>query len=681
MTKTTLSILAKSALAAGLMASFTACQKPTDPVKPDTDPNPVVNGIPAGFSFATTDDVSFQIKTLDNADKPMRGIRLSVFSLPERELVFTGATGANGLLEMRHTIGKHITQLEITTDYPGLPNSRIVDLTTGKAVNLTLGGSAPVNAGGRLATNLSSQSLQELRAATNMPTLQVLGTWNNSGLPNYLELPNELISQAFRDDITTSLPERQALSASHRYLSSTAPTTLNITELADVWVTFVHEGAGYLNTLGFYTFDPANPPTSVSQIQNPTVIFPNASFYNSGGALYAGNKVKLGRFPAGTGIGFFILADAFRNGQVGNGLHRVFSHNNLNPETDASLRRHVVLLDDTKSNRFLLAFEDMRRDAGSDNDFNDAIYFVTSNPVTAIDPTGMPAMEEAKDTDNDGVIDVEDEYPTDPKRAFNVYTPSKTGWSTLVYEDQWPNYGDFDFNDLVMNYNFQEVTNAQNQIVDIKGKFRVKAIGASFRNGWGFELPVLASNVESTTGSQLSLNYTGLAANGVERNATKAIVVAFDNAFDKLQRSVNFANTVVGEPVRTGSTFNVNLTFTNAVSRSTLGSAPYNPFLIVNTNRGREVHLPNYRPTERATWSMLGTGADKSNPAQNIFYKDNSGLPWALHLPVDFDYPAETKSIIGTHLKFKTWAESGGSQFTDWYQNKTNYRNTGNIFR
>jgi hypothetical protein len=41
------------------------------------------------------------------------------------------------------------------------------------------------------------------------------------------------------------------------------------------------------------------------------------------------------------------------------------------------------------------------------------------------------------DTDNDGVADVDDEYPTDNKRAYNNRYPS-AGYGTLMYEDLWP---------------------------------------------------------------------------------------------------------------------------------------------------------------------------------------------------------------------------------------------------
>ena len=71
------------------------------------------------------------------------------------------------------------------------------------------------------------------------------------------------------------------------------------------------------------------------------------------------------------------------------------------------------------------------------------------------------------DTDNDGVIDSQDDYPNDPTAAYSIHTPSDTGWASLAFEDLWPSRGDYDFNDLVIDYRFTEVLNKKNKIVRI----------------------------------------------------------------------------------------------------------------------------------------------------------------------------------------------------------------------
>ncbi len=50
------------------------------------------------------------------------------------------------------------------------------------------------------------------------------------------------------------------------------------------------------------------------------------------------------------------------------------------------------------------------------------------------------------DTDGDGIID--DTYPNDDEKAFEVFTPSRYGNEAIAFEDLWFSYGHYDFNDL-----------------------------------------------------------------------------------------------------------------------------------------------------------------------------------------------------------------------------------------
>ena len=52
-----------------------------------------------------------------------------------------------------------------------------------------------------------------------------------------------------------------------------------------------------------------------------------------------------------------------------------------------------------------------------------------------------------------------------------------------------------------------------------------------------------------------------------------------------------------------------------------------------------------------------------------------------MEVPSSFQYPFETNDITKSYLKFGAWAESGGSQFTDWYLDKTGYRNSSLIYK
>ena len=266
------------------------------------------------------------------------------------------------------------------------------------------------------------------------------------------------------------------------------------------------------------------------------------------------------------------------------------------------------------------------------------------------------------DTDGDGVPDDQDDYPNDHDRAFNNYFPGENTWASLAFEDLWPAQGDYDFNDLVLKYNINQVTNASNNVVDIKADFQPIHNGASFINGFVFQLPVDATSVETVTGYNLTGSSITLNSNGTESGQTLANIVVFDQT----EPNIN-------------STLNVVVTFVTPVDPVTLGSAPYNPYLIIDEQIDKEVHLSDYAPTELANQSFFGTIDDNSDPAIGRYYKSATNLPWAINIVYDFVWPLESHEITQGYLKFGEWAESGGTDYPDWYKDLDGYRDNDNL--
>jgi len=212
-----------------------------------------------------------------------------------------------------------------------------------------------------------------------------LSDYDNQGVP--LDMVNTTISQSLVNNINASLPEGYPVpDYNPQYISSGVETDVMITELADVWVSFVGEGAGYKNVLGFYTYDLDNPPTTVPADEDITIIFPNVSAAGSGGGLITGDKMYLGLYPANTGIGWVLIANGWNGNGVGYGNWILYSNPSFNPEADPELQKHNVNLYDGNEQVVVLGFEDIRRDYSScDQDFNDALFLVTTNPYEAME--------------------------------------------------------------------------------------------------------------------------------------------------------------------------------------------------------------------------------------------------------------------------------------------------------
>ncbi len=633
------------------------------------------------FNFKTTKETSFSIKTLDFAGNVMPNVRVDIFTdyaENKGSLLSSGMTDQNGNMTISRELPSYYTEVILSTQFLGYPREVKVPVVNGM-VNYTYGG---------IVKNNKSTLGAMLTPKSTNANFSFLGSYNSIGVPSYL-LTNDVFDNQFLSNVNATLPEQRPVPTFNpQYITSGTETDVKLSEACDVWVTFVAEGAGWQNVLGYYTYNLNNPPTSASQISTIKIVLPNASMSNSGGGLNPGNKVKIGTFPAGTGIGWVLIANGWSNGTVTNGTHMVYSNPAFNPEANASLKRHNVFLYDQGRSLFLIGFEDMRRDMGSDNDFNDLVFYVKSNPITAIDNTNTPSViNTLPDTDGDGVSDPSDDYPNDPSKAFNNYYPSKTGMSTLAFEDLWPAKGDYDFNDIVVDYRFNQITNAQSKVVKIEGKLLLRATGASYRNGFGFELPIPAANVSSATGAQINDNFINIAANGMEANQNNAVFIAFDNAYN-IFKETNFVNingnaginTTIGGSTGKADTINLAINLLQPVSMSALGNPPYNPFMIVNKSRGMEVHLPNYANTSLANTSIFGTLDDNSNIPSSRYYKTANNLPWAINIAESFQYPVERVEIITAYSKFAAWAQSNGSLYPDWYQDKLDYRHTEYIY-
>ncbi len=306
------------------------------------------------------------------------------------------------------------------------------------------------------------------------------------------------------------------------------------------------------------------------------------------------------------------------------------------------------------------------------NDYtaNAAVYIdnvVVTGPVT--------------DADGDGVDDDLDDYPNDASRAFNVYYPNETDWGTLAFEDLWPGEGDYDFNDLVLDYHFKSVLNSSNQLVEFFMDYSTRAVGASLINGFGMMLGGDPSNVSSVTGYNMSEDYISLNANGTEQNQTNTVIFLFDNAFNSIGSSGSlFVNTKPDIPYVDPDTNQLVVTYGTPISTDITGTAPYNPFIVVDKTRGKEVHLAGEEPTDLVNNTLFGTWADDSNPATGKYYQTANNLPWAIDLPVSFAYPVEQVEILNAYNHFREWAESGGTSYDDWYEDETGYRNDENIY-
>ncbi|MCD6178759.1 MAG: LruC domain-containing protein [Bacteroidales bacterium] len=275
----------------------------------------------------------------------------------------------------------------------------------------------------------------------------------------------------------------------------------------------------------------------------------------------------------------------------------------------------------------------------------------------AVLPIEVEEIIEA-DSDNDGIIDIYDDYPNDAERATDVYTPSITGLGSYAFEDLWPYQGDYDFNDLIVNYRFLNVANSEGLVVETKMYFFVKNIGGSFHNGFGIELNIDKNLINQVTGHNLTEGIISMNGQGLENNQDKAVIIAFDNSHNIMDTNNGVMELIIS--------------YTQPVNPDAIGT--FNPFIFINGERGREVHLADFSPTTLADTSLFGSGDDNSNAASGSYYKNSNNLPWGINILYDFTMPVEKSPINKGYIKFVDWATSGGTEFDDWYSDIDDYR-------
>ncbi|MCV6589539.1 MAG: DUF4114 domain-containing protein [Marinobacterium sp.] len=257
------------------------------------------------------------------------------------------------------------------------------------------------------------------------------------------------LNQDLLDSIDLALPESTQVDAA--YLNPDYDPTVRLSQDAQLSVTFIDEGAGYRNSLGYFTFTDdafdgltfgdidANSSGVVDYdellaldgVTDSGLIFNNASTPNP---RSAGDTLVLGGgtatqdpdgtlnlsngtvFSAGTNMGFFLV----QNGWSGNHVKgigdnaspvMVYSTDLLNPENAASAtlgntadsaRHTAMMFADNPGDGLIIGFEDLHRTDNtqndfnyrSDNDFNDLVFVVNASPYTALSDTDVPTAND-----------------------------------------------------------------------------------------------------------------------------------------------------------------------------------------------------------------------------------------------------------------------------------------------
>ena len=252
------------------------------------------------------------------------------------------------------------------------------------------------------------------------------------------------------------------------------------------------------------------------------------------------------------------------------------------------------------------------------------------------------------DFDGDGVIDRYDDFPEDPETAFTSYFPS-SGKQVVAFEDLWPSYGDFDFNDLVMSNQAVITKDENSNLLQATFKVSIDAIGASIDNGIAM---MLYKENKTVFGDNIISEVSGDAT--IDPDNQNGIILTDDVFATTNDRYQNNGQGPMGTP----DTLYFTVTFNS-------NAEDFVPelYLFRTNDRGHEVHRSGFPQTATMNSSLFNTEDDAGD------FKSSTGLPWGMEIITEVAYknPIEKVDILEAYPQFELWATSEGTQNTTWY--------------
>jgi LruC domain-containing protein len=533
-----------------------------------------------------------------------------------------------------------------------------------------------------------------------------LGTWDsNSGVPNYL-IDKTNLTEEQRDLICTEQEMDELFSAVSQAIDSNKPcnieyrnhSDLTLEKASGVTITMLGGNTCWNSTLGYYYYMPGDEPKSTTDL-NIIMLFPNTqdgkwkrlkanqSFMGNIG-LQRGDAVQLmyyphiaeegenkledatTTFPAGIKIGFILKANGWAMQGEGFGIKNYTDSNRkynvwgtstnglsyCSPEPfgTAYVNEYKIPNEEglSRSAKFaynapngdqyaIIAFED----ACNDEDYDDVIFAL--KPINAFTP--LPKIEENRSV------------------TSGVY----------AFEDLWPKMGDYDMNDVVVDFKHEKVMSKSSN----ESKFKIYQEN--------FYLTTYQNYVTLTSGLAMKLmtkvKPSSIVMKKIAAGSNEAVEVEYtvekDHANTELGIKEGYVyyltNDVKGE---IGSTYILELNYSKGLTSSN-DLATVEPFIYRQEadDKQWEVHIPFEAPTGKMNFNYFGKDSDASDysdPNNLKYYVRDSDYPFAFFLSgITIDsfkntilrYQNERKEISILYPDFLEWSTSSGIEKTEWY--------------
>ena len=524
-----------------------------------------------------------------------------------------------------------------------------------------------------------------------------LGTYDGNGKINYAYTGKDLVPDASVYSTHSDIINVGQLNCPQQYRNA---SDLEITAPAEVVVTYLGGNTCWNSSLGYYYYKVGQEPKSIEDV-NVIMLFPNTQDgkwckINSADVPKAGvdrmTSVKLKYypkiaqdskegatdiFPAGYKVGLVLATNAWskRLDYNQNKLEKKYSENryyrsatssNLGVRQNAnSTDMPLVASYYTKDEDFVVvSFEDdykFEDGKGGDQNFSDVVLTIGTNPVATI--ANLPTLNLRRNADNS---------------SFVILAETLKG--TYLFEDLWPQKGDYDMNDACVEYIQGTYKDKWNDTYGETFSFKPRQNFATKKNGIAFRL-IGGDRAEVDSKG----NKTKKRISGYHIPAEVKLYLGNKDITEQLEYDEeNLIFYVIPDTKK-----NPGLTYTVEFLHIPDGSPQYyernykdyksqiDVFLYRKEgDKNWEVHTKGMEPTPKMNFDYFGKGDDLSKPSEGIYYVRAGNYPYALFLngqqidkmSILFDIKNEGFTLDMMYPKYTKWVETEGKETPNWYK-------------
>lgn len=325
--------------------------------------------------------------------------------------------------------------------------------------------------------------------------------------------------------------------------------------------------------------------------------------------------------------------------------------------------------------------------SGGDNGGGGTVVVAPEIDLSTVNFGAVAGCLQNLDSDCDGVLDADDEFPTDAELGWTT----RTGRHTLAWEDYYqsshiqnatanPN-NDMDLNDHVTVFSTEIDYTPTGKAKAIRGIFTHVGKGAGFNHDLrlSLDVPVSANLAISYVGNNgqtiSSMNCSLALASGSNAGdcvggtltsaQLKKGILILPNSQNTLYNSKNSPGVGGALNFVLGMTANFTITFSEPVdlaAAKNLSGGHLNYFLGVS-GTGEKIFRPGF------------VKSSETSSGYDLYIDRVTGFPFGVIVPGVFNFPREVTNILDPNNQgktgypaFKEWASSKGTKSRNWFE-------------